>query len=63
MSVGTDGVQKTGLDPLELHVVVNSLVWVLGTKLRLCARAAHVPNHREICPFPKKTTLLMIFRL
>lgn len=41
LRVGVLRNQKKVFDPLwlELHVVVGTLKWVLGTELRSCARA------------------------
>lgn len=42
MCVDTDGSQKKALNPwvLELHVVMNTLTWVLGLELSSYGRAA-----------------------
>lgn len=46
------GVQKRGLDALELElqVTVNPIMWVSGTKLRSFRRTANVLNHEAIFP-------------
>lgn len=47
LCMGIIGVQEKALDPLklELQVVVNCLVWVLGTKHVSLGKSASAPNH------------------
>lgn len=45
--------EKRVSDPLELELQVAShQTWVLGTKLRPCARAVSAPNLQAISPPP-----------
>lgn len=50
MSSGVCGVQKRALDlpdplKLELQMVVNCVIWILGTKPRSSVRGVNAFNH------------------